>query len=144
MTREDLRDYKNNQLWIEGRLEYIEEYKTNITNITAVLSDMPRGSREVEDSMAEKVAKLIDTIEELLTRVLEENGKQKAILEQLDKVEQPYKLILEKVYIQGKSLVTTASEMNYTYEYMRKMNGMALRKFDKTCKMSQKVTEKHI
>ena len=112
MTREDLRDYKNNQLWIEGRLEYIEEYKTNITNITAVLSDMPKGSKEVEDSMAEKVAKLIDTIEELLARVLEENEKQKLILKQLDKVEQPYKLILEKVYIQGKTLVTTASEMD--------------------------------
>ena len=42
MTREDLKDYKNNQKWIEGRLQYIEEYKTNITNITAVLSDMPK------------------------------------------------------------------------------------------------------
>lgn len=130
MTREDLRDYKNNQLWIEGRLEYIEEYKTNITNITAVLSDMPKGSKEVEDSMAEKVAKLIDTIEELLARVLEENEKQKLILKQLDKVEQPYKLILEKVYIQGKTLVTTASEMDYSYEYMKHMNGIALLKFD--------------
>ena len=39
MTREDLKDYKNNQKWIEGRLEYIEEYRTNIT---AVLSDMPK------------------------------------------------------------------------------------------------------
>jgi hypothetical protein len=132
MTREDLRDYKNNQLWIEGRLEYIEEYKTNITNITAVLSDMPKGSKEVEDSMAEKVAKLIDTIEELLARVLEENEKQKLILKQLDKVEQPYKLILEKVYIQGKTLVTTASEMDYSYEHMKHMNGIALLKFDET------------
>lgn len=130
MTREDLRDYRNNQLWIEGRLEYIEEYKTNITNITAVLSDMPKGSKEVEDSMAEKVAKLIDTIEELLARVLEENEKQKLILKQLDKVEQPYKLILEKVYIQGKTLVTTASEMDYSYEHMKHMNGIALLKFD--------------
>lgn len=130
MTREDLRDYKNNQLWIEGRLEYIEEYKTNITNITAVLSDMPKGSKEVEDSMAEKVAKLIDTVEELLARVLEENEKQKLILKQLDKVEQPYKLILEKVYIQGKTLVTTASEMDYSYEHMKHMNGIALLKFD--------------
>ena len=91
---------------------------------------MPRGSREVEDSMAEKVAKLIDTIEELLARVLEENEKQKLILKQLDKVEQPYKLILEKVYIQGKTLVTTASEMDYSYEHMKHMNGIALLKFD--------------
>lgn len=42
MTREDLKEYKHNQKWIEGRLNYIEEYKTSVTNITAVLSDMPR------------------------------------------------------------------------------------------------------
>ena len=59
--------------------------------------------------MAEKVAKLIDTMNELLEKVVKENEKQKEILEQLDKVEQPYKLILEKVYIQGKSIVTVAS-----------------------------------
>lgn len=131
MTREELKDYKHNQKWIEGRLEYIEEYRTNITNITAVLSDMSKGSREVKDSMAEKVAKLLDTMNELLDKIVKENKKQKEILEQLDKVEQPYKLILEKVYIQGKSLVTTASEMDYNYEYMKRMNGIALNKFDK-------------
>lgn len=42
MTREDLKDYKHNQEWIKGRLEYIEEYRASITNITAVLSDMPK------------------------------------------------------------------------------------------------------
>lgn len=80
--------------------------------------------------MAEKVAKLIDTMNELLEKIVKENEKQKAILEQLDKVEQPYKLILEKVYIQGKTLVTVASEMGYSYEHMKHMNGIALLKFD--------------
>ena len=42
MTREDLKDYKYNKKWIEGRLEHIEEYKTKITKITTVLSDMPK------------------------------------------------------------------------------------------------------
>ena len=37
MTREDLKDYKNNQEWIKGRLEYIEEYKTTITIKTNML-----------------------------------------------------------------------------------------------------------
>ena len=134
MTREDLKDYKHNQEWIKGRLEYIEEYKTSITNITSVISDMPRGSKEVQDSMAEKVVTLLDNVEELLARIIKEQEKQKLILEQLDKVEQPYKLILEKEYIQGKSLVTTASEMKYDYKYMCKMNGIALNKFDNTTK----------
>ena len=42
MTREQLKAYKNNQVWIEGRMEYIEEYKTGITKITTILSDMPK------------------------------------------------------------------------------------------------------
>ena len=42
MTREDLKEYKYNQEWIKGRLEYIEEYRTSITNITSVISDMPK------------------------------------------------------------------------------------------------------
>ncbi len=51
-------------------------------------------------------------------------------MEQLDKVEQPYKLVLEKYYIQGKKLVTVASEMNYNYEYTKKINQIALKKFE--------------
>ena len=77
---------------------------------------------------------MLDNIDEMMSRIVKENEKQKAILEQLDKVEQPYRLILEKVYIQGKSLVTTASEMKYDYKYMCKMNGIALNKFDNTKK----------
>lgn len=42
MNKEDLKNYKYNQEWIKGRLEYIEEYKTSITNITSVISDMPK------------------------------------------------------------------------------------------------------
>lgn len=131
MTREELKDYKHNQEWIRERLEYIEELKTNVTNITAMLSDMPKGSRKVEDSMAEKIAKLTDSLDEVLEKIVEADKKQKQILEQLDQVEQPYRLILEKVYIQGKSLVTVASEMDYSYEHIKHMNGIALLKFDK-------------
>ena len=66
----------------------------------------------------------------MLQKIIEADKKQKKILEQLDLVEQPYKLILEKVYIQGKTLVTTASEMDYDYKNMCKMNGIALKKFE--------------
>ena len=135
MTREDLKEYKYNQEWIKGRLEYIEEYRTSITNITSVISDMPKGSREVQDSMAEKIAELIDMVNELLDDVLEENKKQKEITDQLKLVEQPYRLILDKMYIQGKSLVVVASEMNYTYKYIINMHGIALNKFDEVCKL---------
>ena len=131
MTREDLKNYKYTQEWIKDRAEHMKEYETSITNITSVLSDMPRGSKQVEDSIAEKIAILLDDVNEMLKIIIQEEEKQKEIIKQLNKIEQPYKLILEKVYILGKSLVTTASEMNYNYEYMKRMNGIALNKFDK-------------
>lgn len=73
---------------------------------------------------------MLDNVNELLEKINKENEKQKAILEQLDKVEQPYRLILEKVYIQGKTLVTVASEMDYDYKHMCYKHGIALKKFD--------------
>jgi CHAD domain-containing protein len=130
MTREDLKVYKNNQEWIKERFEYIEELRTNIEKITTVLSDMPKGSKKVQDSMAEKVSQLQDSLGELMDRVVEADKKQKEILIQLDKVEQPYKLILDKVYIQGKSLVLVAGEMNYSYRDICRKHGIALNKFD--------------
>ena len=67
--------------------------------------------------------------------VLAEEEKQKKIVEQVEKLDFPYKNILYKVYIQGKSLVKVADEMNYTYKYLINMHGEALKKFDKICKM---------
>ena len=85
--------------------------------------------------MAEKLANLIDNIDDLLEKILIEQEKQRLITEQLNKVEQPFRLILDKVYIQGKSLVKVADEMNYTYKYLINMHGEALKRFDKICIM---------
>lgn len=130
MTRDDLKDYKYKQEWIKGRFEYIEEYKTSIINITSILSDIPKGSRQVQDDMAEKVAILLDNVNELMAKIIKVQDKQKEVLEQLDKVDQPYRLILEKEYIQGKTLVTVASEMGYSYRDMCRKKRIALNKFE--------------
>ena len=81
--------------------------------------------------MAEKISILLDNINELLEKVVIEQEKQKNIMEQLNLVDQPYKLILEKAYIQGKSLVTVASEMDYSYRDLCRKNGIALNKFER-------------
>lgn len=73
---------------------------------------------------------MIDSFDEMMKIIVQEEEKQKKIVEQINKIEFPYRNILFKVYIQGKSLVTVASEMNYSYERMKHMNGIALLKFD--------------
>ena len=86
--------------------------------------------------MAERTARLIDDLDEIFDRIEKQNRKQKAILEQLDKVEQPYRLILEEIYIRGKTLVNVASELKYNYKYACRMHGTALKKFEEVDKSS--------
>ena len=63
----------------------------------------------------------MDMFNDLMNKVLKEEEKQRQIVEQVERLEFPYKNILYKVYIQGKSLVTTASEMGYDMKYIYKM-----------------------
>jgi len=106
-----------------------------------------RQKEEKEESKQEQNAytKAIEVLQDqinLLKEELEverEEKKQKDIIEQLDKVEQPYRAVLEKYYIQGKKLVTVASEMNYNYEYTKKINQIALKKFEKIKDFPQKL-----
>ena len=134
MNREDLKNYKYNQIWIKDQTEYIETQKETINKLNSILSDVPKGSRVVYDSEAEKLAQLMDYFNELMDKVLEEKEKQKQIVEIINKIEFPYKNILLKHYIQGKKLVTVASEMRYNYEYTKKSNKIALIKFEEECK----------
>lgn len=80
----------------------------------------------------------MDYFNEMMDIVLEEEEKQKKIVEQVQKIDFPYQNILDKVYIQGKTLVTTASEMGYNYEYTKRLNGEALNKFDELTKKDTK------
>lgn len=134
MNREDLKNYKYNQIWIKDQTEYIETQKETINRLSSILSDMPKGSRQVYDNEAEKLAKLMDQFNDLMDIVIEEKEKQKKIVEIVNKIEFPYKNILFKYYIQGKKLVTVASEMHYNYEYTKKISQIALIKFDEECK----------
>src|SRR5574344_270689 len=130
MNREDLKNFKYAQDWIKGRVEYIEGYKSTINKLTSILSDMPKGSRQIQDNEAEKLAQLMDNVNELVNKIAEIDNKQKSILKQLDEVEQPYRNILDKIYIQNKSLTFASAEMGYDYKYFCKLHGTALDKFD--------------
>lgn len=131
MKRSDLKNFRATQEWIKGRIEYIEEYKSSINRLNSILSDMPKDSTEIQDKEAEKIVNLMDCIDELLNKIREINERQIMILNQLDKIKQPYKNILDKHYIQGKSLVVISAEMNYNYEHIKKLHGIALNMFDK-------------
>lgn len=69
--------------------------------------------------------------DELMNIILQEEEKQKKIVDMVNKMDFPYKNILYKVYIQGKTLVKVADEMGYSYVQVCRKHGTALNKFDK-------------
>ena len=130
MNREELKNYKYNQIWIKDQMNYIEAQKETINRLNSTLSDMPKGSKKVNDTEAESISKLMDSFNEMTKIIIQEEEKQKKIVERINKIEFPYRNILFKVSIQGKSLVTVASELNYSYVHVCREHGIALNKFD--------------
>lgn len=129
MDREDLKKYKYNKEWVKERLDYIEEQKSLLTKITTTISDMPKGSGN-NDKLAENIAKMLDNLNELSEKLLIMQEEQIKLLNTIEKIEEPYRTILDKHYIQNKTLVEVAYEMDYTYDHARRKNGIALNKFD--------------
>lgn len=130
MKKEDLKKYTYIQTWIKDRIEYLEEYKENVNKLTVTVMDVPSYNKSIKDKMAERITMLMDFADELTKNIKEQEFKKKEILNQLDKLEQPYQNILFKIYIQGKSLVQVSDELSYNYKYLSRIHMIALKKFE--------------
>lgn len=130
ITKEDLKQFRYAVEWAKERENYIEEKRARSEKTTSNINDMPNGNSEVQDKMAENIVEFLDDENELSGKVKEIREKEKVILMAVERLDYPYRLILEKRYINGKSIVNIADEMGYNYEYTKKMNGIALRKFE--------------
>lgn len=127
MTREDLKKYRENKLWIDSQMELYKEMKQRAEGLKAVVLDgMPKAKNKPNYA----IENLIDKYDYIIKILTEEQEKLNQITLQLKEVEEPYRTILTKYYVQGKTLVRVADEMNYNYEYVKRMNGIALNKFD--------------
>ena len=127
MTREDLKKYKGNKLWIDDQIELYKEMKQRAEDLQAVVLDgMPKAQNKTNYA----IENLIDKYNFILEILAKDQERLNNIILQLKEVEEPYRTILTKYYIQGKTLVKVADEMNYNYEYVKRMNGIALNKFD--------------
>lgn len=127
MTREDLKKYRENKLWIDSQMELYQEMKQRAEGLKAVVLDgMPKAKNKPNYA----IENLIDKYDFILNELAKEQEKQIEILLQLRKVEDPFRKLLFKYYIQDKKLVRVADEMNYSYDRVKHVHKIALKKFD--------------
>lgn len=133
MTRKELINFNISQRWTRARIKFLKEQIETIGKLNSVLSDMPKGSRKVEDNEAESLVKLLDQIQELKTEI-ENNAidMENKIKEELNKLEPKYGLLLYHHYILGDSIKYIAKEVLHNeVKYTYKLRDKALDEFDK-------------
>lgn len=122
MTIEDLINFNINKKWTNARIKFYEEQKETINKLNSILTDMPKGSRQVYDNEAESLTKLLDQINKLIEEVsCQTINLENKIKEQLELMEPTYGLILYHYYIIGDSIKYIAEKVihhgvKYTYD----------------------------
>lgn len=133
MTSKELIEFNINQKWARARISFYEQQKETIGRLTAVLSDMPKGSRKVQDVEAESLIRLMDQVDGLREQIEQEAIEtENKIKEQLNLLEPKYGLLLYHHYILGHSIKYIAKNVVYNeVKYTYKLRDRALEEFDK-------------
>lgn len=138
MTREDLKKYRGNKLWIEEQIELYTEMKQRAEGLKAVVLDgMPKAKNKPNYA----IENLIDKYNFILDELVKDQEKLIETLMQLKRVDDPFRKLLFKYYIKGKNFIKVADEMNYSYDRVKHVHKIALKKFDEADKSTPKSTE---
>lgn len=140
MNRENLKKYRYSQKWITRQLERYEEQRTMVLNITSSLDGMPKAKNKTNYSLEN----LLDSYNELIEILKQDQEKQNKIILQIREVEEPYRTILTDKYILGMSLEEISVDIAYSYDRTCKMHGVALNKFDELDKVVSKCQDRSV
>lgn len=130
-AKKELREYRDNIKYIDEKQLDSEELKARILNISAKLSDMPRGKgTNPERAPLEETLDKLQEIEKDCSNKLQELLLKKFVVEnKIEQLEQPYKSILYLKYMRGMNLYIVSKELNYSYSHIKNMSKEALEKY---------------
>lgn len=134
MTREDLKGLKYSQAWVTEQVNKYKEQRETIYSLNQNIDGMPKAQNKPNYN----IENLIDSYNDLLKLLTDEQNKINKILKQINMLQPVQKVILTKRYLYRESFETIASEINYDYYNTCKLHGKALNEFDKLDKMTKK------
>ena len=132
-AKRELKNYRRLIKEINNLEEEIELLKSRATKITSTLSDMPRSNYN-EHRMEAVMADLADD-EKRYVDLLEKERLVKRIIEskinKVEKIDYNYSLLLNKRYVQGKSVIDISSEMQYSERHTKRLINLAIVEYAK-------------
>lgn len=139
-AKEELLQYKYAREKVEETLDEYQKYKDRAEKMTSIISDMPRGTSNY-DKVSDNVIKMADLSAEYERRWIEAENRKLEIEKKIDLVDEPYRILLHKRYVECKTLEEISTLMSYSFDRVRHMHGEALLKYEKLAHFS---TQKHI
>ena len=128
--KKELREYRDNEILIDNQSrikEKIEQIRARAESTTKELSDMPKGSPQIQDKIAECVADIVDIELSKVMATLEMEKQNSITYNTIFKLEQPFKNILYYKYIEGYSLKEVAENIIFREEkHTSTLHGKAL------------------
>lgn len=132
-AKRELKNYRRLIKEINNLEEEIELLKSRATKITSTLSDMPKSNYN-EHRMEAVMADLADD-EKRYIDLLEKERIVKRIIEskinKVEKIDYNYSLLLNKRYVQGKSVIDISSEMQYSERHTKRLINLAIVEYAK-------------
>jgi len=125
---------------ISSKLEMIETLHAQVTKTTSVLSETPKPqSPEEQDKLAATIAKIVD-LKRYLRQELDEFITLKAeAIRLINSLEDSrHRLVLTYRYMNGYTWEQIAVCMHYTYQWVHRLHGQALKQFDKLLQQQEK------
>lgn len=127
MNREDLKGLKHSQAWVKEQIDKYTEQREQVYGLSQCFDGMPKPQNKPSYALEN----LIDSYDELLNILAEEQKKVNSILKQINKLDPLYRVILTKRYLYGENFETISTEIHYDYYNTCKLHGKALNEFDK-------------
>lgn len=130
-TKKELGAYLQDKKLLKEKESDLEELITKATKITTELNDMPKGTPEIHDKIAEYASKIVDLKNAKYEQIIKMYETKKTIEDKIDLLEQPYRNILYFKYIKGKNLTEVSNVINNEYKHTCKLHGIALQLYKK-------------
>lgn len=129
-AKEELNQYKYARKKVDETLEEYQKYKDRAEKMTSIISDMPRGTNN-GDKVADNATIMADLSKEYERRWVEAEKEKLRIEQNIDNVEEPYRTILHKRYIEELNFEKIADDMGYSYVRITHLHGEALLGYEK-------------
>jgi DNA-directed RNA polymerase specialized sigma24 family protein len=128
-AKEELSRYECARERVEETLEEYQKYKERAEKMTAIMSDMPKGSGGKSDKVGDNGSAMADLSRQYEERWIKAEQERLYITDRISVLKNPYREILKLKYIEGLKLEEIACKKYKSYDRVKHIHREALERY---------------